>query len=305
MVTFHIFYIALSLFLLWKGSEWLVESSVKIANSLGVSQLIIGLTVVAVGTSAPEFVVTIGAAIKGQSNISISNVIGSNIFNLGFILGGIAIVRSIQSSKELIWRDGMVLICATIGVLIFLWDLQFTRIEGLILLIGLVCYNLFLILRKKKIDVEVHLSRLKLFDGFILIFSIGLVILGGYFLREGAVGIARTIGISEWVIGATVVAAGTSAPEFAASLVASLKGQHGISIGNIIGSCIYNYLGVLGLAGLLRPMRVSVNVQSSILMLIGLVILVLIMLRTGRMLSRKEGILLLAVSIVIWIIEFI
>lgn len=304
MIPRHIFYIVLSLFLLWKGSEWLVESSVRIARRFRVSQLVIGLTVVAFGTSAPEFAVTIGAAINGQYNISISNVIGSNVFNLGFILGGVSIIQSIKSSKELIRRDGMILIGSTVAIFIFLWDLHFTRVEGLILLIGLICYNLFLILQKGKVDFEVHISRSKLFDGVILLIGIGLVVLGGYFLREGAVGIARVIGLSEWVIGTTVIAAGTSAPEFVTSLMASLKRHHGISAGNLIGSCIYNFLGVLGLAGLLQPMDVSVNARSSIMILGGLVVLVVIMLRTRQRMSRKEGIFLIIVSLIIWIFEF-
>ena len=304
MIPLNIFYIVLSLFLLWKGSEWLVESSVRIARRLRVSQLVVGLTVVAFGTSAPEFAVTIGAAVNGQYNISVSNVIGSNIFNLGFILGGVSIIRSIESSKELIRRDGMILIGSTVAIFIFLWDLYFTRVEGLILLIGLICYNLFLVLRKEKVDFEVHIARSKLFDGVILLTGIGLVVLGGYFLRVGAVGIARVIGLSEWVIGTTVIAAGTSAPEFATSLMASLKRQHGISAGNLIGSCIYNFLGVLGLAGLLQPMDISVNARSSTMLMGGLVVLVVIMLRTRQRMSRREGIFLFIVSLIIWIFEF-
>jgi cation:H+ antiporter len=304
MIPLNIFYIVLSLFLLWKGSEWLVESSVRIARRLRVSQLVVGLTVVAFGTSAPEFAVTIGAAVNGQYNISVSNVIGSNIFNLGFILGGVSIIRSIESSKELIRRDGMILIGSTVAIFIFLWDLYFTRVEGLILLIGLICYNLFFVLRKEKVDFEVHISRSKLFDGVILLTGIGLVVLGGYFLRVGAVGIARVIGLSEWVIGTTVIAAGTSAPEFATSLMASLKRHHGISAGNLIGSCIYNFLGVLGLAGLLQPMDISVNARSSTMLMGGLVVLVVIMLRTRQRMSRREGIFLFIVSLIIWIFEF-
>ncbi len=304
MILLYILYIIFSLFLLWKGSEWLVESSVRIAKRLGIPQLVIGLTVVAFGTSAPEFVVTIGAAIKGQSNISVSNIIGSNIFNLGFILGGIAVIHSIESSSKLIRRDALVLIATTILVLIFLWDVHFTRFEGLILLIGLVAYNLFLLLEKEEVDVKVKYAHSKLFDGLILLGSIGFVVLGGYFLRVGAVGIARIIGISEWVIGATVIAAGTSAPELATSLVASLKGHHGISAGNLVGSCIYNFLGVLGLAGLIRPMTVSISVRGTSLMLLGLVLFAIVALRTGWKVSRKEGIVLFAGSLLIWIIEF-
>ena len=306
VIALYIFYILLSIILLWKGSEWLVESAVRIANRLSISQLVIGLTVVAFGTSAPEFAVTIGAAVQGQADISVSNIIGSNIFNLGFILGGVAVIQAIQSSKKLIWRDGAILIAATITLLVFIWDLKFGRIEGIILFIGLIGYNFFLILQRKEPELELRLRKSKLFtDTLIFLSGTGLVILGGYILRLGAVGIARAVGITEWVIGATVIAAGTSAPEFATSLMASLKGHHGISSGNLVGSCIYNVMGVLGLAGILRPLEVSPDARSSIPMLILLVILAIVFLGTHKRLSRIEGIILIAVSLLIWIVEFI
>ena len=304
ILLLHIFYIIISIFLLWKGSEWLVDRAVRIAQHMGVSQLVIGLTIVAFGTSAPEFAVTIGAAVQGQSNISVSNVIGSNVFNLGFILGGVALIQSIQSSKKLIWRDGVFLIGATACTLLFLWDQHFSRFEGIILFLGLIVYSLFLMFQKKEPDLEHHPSKSIVLDGIVLVLGIGLVVLGGYFLREGAVGIARAIGISEWVIGITIIAAGTSAPEFATSLMASSKGHYGISAGNLVGSCIFNILGVLGLAGFLRPMVVSPDVQRSLFMLIGLVIVALIVLRTRGELTKKEGILLIGVSLLIWIVEF-
>jgi len=304
IILLHIFYVIFSIFLLWKGSDWLVDRAVRIAQHVGVSQLVIGLTVVAFGTSAPEFAVTIGAAVQGQANISVSNVIGSNVFNLGFILGGVSIIRAIQSSKQLIWRDGMFLVVATTCTLLFLWDQHFSRSEGIILFLGLIIYNLILIFQKKEPDLEHYPSTSIVLDGVILMLGIGLVILGGYFLREGAVGIARAIGISEWVIGITIIAGGTSAPEFATSLVATLKGHHGISAGNLIGSCLFNILGVLGLAGFLRPMVVSSDVQRSLFMLMGLVIVALVVLRTRGELSRREGILLVGLSLLIWILEF-
>ncbi len=304
-LSLHIFFTLLSLLLLWKGSEWLVESAARIAKHLGISQLIIGLTVVALGTSAPEFAVTIGAAINGQSNISVSNVIGSNIFNLGFILGGVAVIKAIESSPRLIKRDGTILVVSTILLFLFLFNLHLSRIEGIIFALGLILYNLYLFHQREPIDIKLKHTPAKKLDVMILIVGILLVIAGGYLLREGSVFIARSIGISNWVIGATVVAAGTSAPEFATSLMASLRGHHSISAGNLIGSCIYNTLGVLGLAAIIRPLNVMHNARSSTLMLSGLIILSLIFLATGKKIARKEGLILLAIGIVIWIIEFL
>ena len=290
--------------LLWKGSEWLVESAVRIAHSAGISQLVIGLTVVAFGTSAPEFAVTIGAAVQGQTNISVSNVVGSNIFNLGFILGGVAIIQAIQSSKKLIWRDGAILIVATIFTLAFLWDFHLSRLEGIFLFAGLIAYNIFLVIDRRESDEEIKPSKFRFSDVVVLGLSIGLVILGGYLLRDGAVGIARTIGIKEWVIGVTVIAAGTSAPEFATSLVACLKGHYGISAGNLVGSCIFNILGVLGLAGMLQPLDVSHDARNSLWMLLALVVISIAMLRSRGRLSKREGIFLVIVSLVIWVYQF-
>ncbi len=305
MNPIHFIYVAVSLFLLWKGADSLVESAARIAYTLGISQLVIGLTVVALGTSAPEFAVTINAAINGQANISVSNVIGSNIFNLGFILGGVAIVQNIKTNSRIVWRDGMVLVTTTILILFFLWDLQFQRWEGIVLCTGLVVYltSLFIIKEQHEADVELVQATWK--DWVILVTSICMVVLGGHLLKEGAVGIAETIGIPEWIIGVTVVAAGTSAPEFVTSLMAAIKGHHGISAGNLIGSDLFNLLGVLGLAGIISPMGISDHARGSLMMLVGMVIVVVIMMRTGWKLSRKEGIILVSVNLLRWVMDYL
>jgi len=305
VLSLYIIQILVSIVLLWKGSDVLVESSVKIARYFGVPQLIIGLTIVALGTSAPELTVTIGAALTGQSNISVSNVIGSNIFNLGFILGGIALVKSVETSPRLIARDGTLLLGATIAVLFMVWDTHLDRFEGVILLIGLVVYNIFLIRSGKKNQEKSEEGNLAAKDVLNLVLGIAVVILGGYFLRNGSVGIARMAGLSEWVIGATVVAAGTSAPEFVTSLMATLKGHHGISAGNLVGSCIYNFMGVLGIAVVLRPMSVEADARQTMLMTFVIIVTALVLLATRKKMSRLEGAFLFLLSAVVWIVEFI
>ncbi|MCD6116142.1 sodium:calcium antiporter [bacterium] len=304
VLTLYIIQILVSIILLWKGSDILVESSVNIARYFGVPQLIIGLTIVALGTSAPELTVTIGAALTGQSNISVSNVIGSNIFNLGFILGSIAIVKSVKTSPRLIARDGSVLIGATIAVLFMVWDTHLSRFEGLILLTGLVIYNIFLIRNGKKNKEESKEEKLAVKDIVNLVSGIAVVVLGGYFLRNGSVGIARMAGLSEWVIGATVVAAGTSAPEFVTSLMATLKGHYGISAGNLVGSCIYNFMGVLGIAVVIRPMNVAASARQTMIMTFLIIVTALVLLATRKKMSRLEGVFLFLLSAVVWIVEF-
>jgi len=291
---------------LWWGAVWIVESAVRIAKRLGLSELIIGLTVVAIGTSAPEFAVTVGAALEGQGDISVGNVVGSNIFNLGFILGGVALVRAICTTRTMVVRDGGMLIGTSLLLLLFLWDHRMGRFEGGILIALLVLYLGYLIWKKEPIEDSLPSGEFQWLDIFRLIAGIALVVGGGHFLVESAVRLARLLGVSEWVIGVTIVAAGTSAPEFATSLIAVIKGRHGVSAGNLIGSDLFNLLGVLGLAALIRPMTVEASAVSSVLVLVGMVILVVVFLmRTGWQISRWEGALLVAINLFRWILDFL
>ncbi|PWH15281.1 MAG: conjugal transfer protein TraR [Anaerolineae bacterium] len=291
---------------LWWGAVWIVESAVRIAKRLGLSELIIGLTVVAIGTSAPEFAVTVGAALEGQGDISVGNVVGSNIFNLGFILGGVALVRAICTTRTMVVRDGGMLIGTSLLLLLFLWDHRMGRFEGGILIALLVLYLGYLIWKKEPIEDSLPSGEFQWLDIFRLIAGIALVVGGGHFLVESAVRLARLLGVSEWVIGVTIVAAGTSAPEFATSLIAVIKGRHGVSAGNLIGSDLFNILGVLGLAALIRPMTVEASAVSSVLVLVGMVILVVVFLmRTGWQISRWEGALLVAINLFRWILDFL
>lgn len=295
----------LSILLLWFGAKYLVESASRVAESLGVSELVIGLTIVAFGTSAPEFAVTVGAALKGYSNISVGNIVGSNIFNLGFILGSVALVRSIEASRKLVYRDGVFMIAITCLLLFFFYDLKLETYEGVILVLLLAGYLVLLFIKKEVIEEEeIPHENAKLKDWIVLPISIVTIILGGHLLVESASTIARGLGISEWVIGVTIVAAGTSAPEMATSLVAVLKNKHGISAGNLIGSDIFNILGVLGLACILNPLDIDPLAFNSLSMLCGMVILVFLFLRTGWRLTRLEGALLVLIGITRWVFDF-
>ncbi|SNB64851.1 sodium:calcium antiporter [Thermoflexus hugenholtzii] len=303
-LLFNILLILLSVLVLWGGAVWIVESAARIARRLGLSDLVIGLTVVAIGTSSPEFAVTVGAALKGQGDISVGNVIGSNIFNLGFILGGVAMVRAIATSRTMVMRDGGVLIAITLLLLLFFLDLHIARWEGMILLALLVLYIGSLLYFREAIE-DAPPGEFRWYEVPRLLIGLALVIGGGHFMVEAAVALARMVGISEWAIGVTIVAAGTSAPEFATSLVAVLRGRHGISAGNLIGSDIFNLLGVLGLAATIRPMTVDPSVYSSLWMLAGMVALVVIFLmRTGWSLSRWEGALLVLINLIRWVLDF-
>ncbi|MCO5190697.1 MAG: calcium/sodium antiporter [Anaerolineae bacterium] len=292
---------------LWLGGSWIVDSAARIARRIGMSELVIGLTIVAIGTSAPEFAVTIAAALNGQSDISVANVVGSNIFNLGFILGGVALVAGIPTTRKLVWRDGMMLIGATVMLLVFMLDLRLSWWEGAIMLATLIVYVSYLIIKRDRSDSadEIPAGHFSFRDIPLLIGGIALIIVSGHYLVESAIVIARFFGVSEWVIGVTIVAAGTSAPELATSLVGVLRGRHAISVGNLIGSDLFNLLGVLGLAAMISSLTVGEAAYGSLIVLCGLVIVVVILMRTGWRLTRLEGGLLVGVNAIRWIADFI
>lgn len=308
--------VVISILLLWKGSDWVVSSASNIAHALGVSDLVIGLTIVAMGTSAPEFAVTISAVIAGKADISVSNVVGSNIFNLGFILGGTACFYAIATSPKVVYRDGFFLVFVTILLSFFLFGSQIlepgtrgagemTRIEGIILLTLFLGYLSILFIKKEDIGEEVEHEKLSWKDGLLLIIGLTAIVYGGHLLVESSSNIARFFGVSDWVIGVTIVAAGTSAPELATSLMALVKGKHSMAIGNLIGSDLFNLLGVLGLAAVIKhPLVVSPEAQSSMYMLVGMVILAIIFMRTGWKVSRLQGFILVAINLVRWFYDF-
>ena len=290
--------------LLWKGSHWLVDSAVRIARKLRMSDLAIGLTIVAMGTSAPEFAVTINAAIRGLPDISVSNIVGSNIFNLGFILGGCAVIRSIQTTPTLVWRDSLFLLGISSILALFFTDLTLTFKEGFTLFAALVVYISYLFWKKVPVKEKEPGENATWKDIPIFVSGIIAVVAGGHLIVWSAVSLALSFGISQWAIGVTIVAAGTSAPEFAISLVAALKGRYGISAGNLIGSDLYNMLGVLGLAGMLRPLTIDKVGLDSLYILVGMVMLVIVFMRTSFRVSRVEGFVLVGLNLIRWIFDF-
>ena len=300
----------LSIIMLWKGADWLVDSAAEIAHSLKVSDLVIGLTVVAFGTSAPEFAVTISAAVTKQTDISIGNVIGSNIFNLGFILGGTAIIRPISTNEKMFNRDGLFLLIVT-ALIFFLFfgfngwtsDDNYTRIEGLILFSLLIGYITFLFIKKDPPE-EISPDKATILSYVFFFIGLILIVLGGHLMVTHASNIARFYGISDWVIAVTIVAAGTSAPEFATSIAAAIKGRHGIAIGNLIGSDLFNLLGVLGLAGIINPSVITQDIFDSVFILVLMVGLTLLLIRTKWKISRAEGALLVSINLIRWYFDF-
>jgi cation:H+ antiporter len=294
------------------GAKYVVDSAASIAQHAGVSELVIGLTVVALGTSAPEFGVTLVAAFEGRSSISVGNIVGSNIFNLGFILGGAALVRAIPTGVLIVWRDALVLVGATVTLYLLVgFDLELGAGDGVILFFLLLAYLRFIwIVRKDGVlppgDVESPPGvdmRFYWKAGGMLLVGLALVGVASHFLIASAVQLARSFGVSEWAIAVTVVAAGTSVPEMATTLAGVVRGHTAISAGNVIGSDIFNVLGVLGLAGMLHPMALEPAARASLLALAGMVLVVFLMMRSGWRISRLEGMTLVALAAVRWALD--
>lgn len=295
-----------SLIVLGVAAHYMVNAAIHIAKRFNIPTILIGLTIVAAGTSAPEISVSVIAALNGNGALSVGNVIGSNIFNLGFILGLIAVIRPQVIHKKMVYRDGLVLTLSTIVVLIFVWNQYVSFIEGAIMLALLVGYNVYLFIKKDAPELdEEELRTAKWYD--FVIFLVGLIILikASDYVVESAVSIASTLGMSEWAIGVTIVAAGTSLPEIATSVAATMKKKFDLAVGNVVGSDIFNALGIIGVSAVVAPLSLNSKTQIlgmpdnifSLILLVATIILILIMMRTGWKLSRREGILLLAISI--------
>ena len=264
-------YLIGGLILLVVGAEALVRGASKLAARFGISPLMIGLTVVAFGTSAPETAVSIQAALSGSGDIAVGNVIGSNIANILLILGLSALVSPLIVSRQLVRLDVPVMIGAGVLTFALAWNGNLSRIEGGILLTLLLLYTAFLVVaskRDKKLiqaqevpaGTEAENSRFGwVIQLAMVLVGLGLLVLGSNLLIEGAVALARALGLSELVIGLTVIAVGTSLPELATSLLAVYRGERDIAVGNIVGSCIFNLLLVLGAGSVVSTSGLSVS----------------------------------------------
>lgn len=296
--------------LLLFGAEALVRGASKLAAVFGISPLVIGLTVVAFGTSAPEMAVSTMSGMAGQTNIALGNVVGSNIFNVLFILGLSALIAPLVVAQKLIKIDVPLMIAVSILTFLFCLDGTVGRLEGGLLFAGIIAYTVFLIFQSRRENKEVlaeyaqeygeekaySLTAL-LVDVLLILAGLGLLVLGSKWLVDGAVSIAQKLGVSDLVIGLTIVAAGTSLPELATSVVASIRGERDIAVGNVVGSNIFNILAVLGLTGLISPAGVTVSLQAlhfDIPVMILSAAACLPVFFTGSRISRREGLLFLA-----------
>ncbi|MCE8016545.1 calcium/sodium antiporter [Halomonas sp. MCCC 1A17488] len=294
--------LALGLVLLIAGAEGLVRGASRLALQVGISPLIIGLTVVAFGTSAPELVVSIKAALDDQAGIAIGNVVGSNIFNVLFILGISALIVPLAVAQQLIRLDIPLMIGISLLMLLLALDGSIGRLDGGLLFLGLVVYTGFLLWQGRRqsepAETEVSESARSHWGIDVLFVAGGLAMLvaGSRLFVDAAVVLATWLGVSEQVIGLTVVAAGTSLPEVVTSIVAALRGQRDIAVGNVVGSNIFNLLGVLGLAGLIAPAGIAVTdamLSLDIPVMLAVAVACLPICFTASAINRWEGAVLL------------
>ncbi|MCS7088230.1 MAG: calcium/sodium antiporter [Thermoflexales bacterium] len=255
------------------GAEALVRGASRLAAALGVSPLVIGLTVVAFGTSSPELAVSVQSSLLGLSGVSLGNVVGSNIFNVLLILGLSALVAPLTVAQQLIRLDVPLMIGVSLVAYLFALDGNVGRFEGVMLFAGIVAYTVFLILesRRESRDIEKEYAQefgerprgaLQILINLLLVGAgLGMLVIGSRWLIDGAVAIARMLGVSEVVIALTLIAGGTSLPEVATSVVASIRGERDIAVGNIVGSNIFNLLSVLGVSAAVSPHGIAATPQ--------------------------------------------
>jgi cation:H+ antiporter len=301
-----ILYVIGGLILLLGGGEVLVRGAVNIAARFKVSPMIIGLTIVSLGTSAPELLVSIQAAMQGAPDISIGNVLGSNIANLALVLGVTAIVLPIPVARNTIRVDWPVMMVATLILWVMMLDLSLSFLEGVILVILLITYISYLLIKARRnpvtaeeLDIEDSSAQTGMIKHilFVVLGCVALVF-GADLLVKGATDLARSFGVSEHIIGVTVVAFGTSVPELATSLIAAFKKELDISVGNLIGSNIFNIMAILGITSIVTDIPVNpVVLDSDIFWVLGVTFLVLPLSLHRFKIHRWKGFLLLGVYI--------
>ncbi len=292
--------ILLGLILLYYGGDFLVTGSVRLSRFFKLSTFVIGATVIAFGTSAPELAVAILAALDAAPEIAMGNVIGSNIANIGLVLGLTALIAPVVITPKRLKREYPTLFLATLIILLLAWDFNIHRSEGIIMLALLALYLWRSLNQKEDFATEQEEVELSPHKGIIYQFVLvlaGLVglVSGAKFLVSGGVSIARMIGISEWFIGITIVAIGTSLPELVASIMAARRGQGEMAVGNIFGSNIFNILMVLGITSVIHPLNIQEPIHPDLNILVGITVLLFVLILLGKYFLKKiSGIVLLS-----------
>jgi cation:H+ antiporter len=295
-----VFYCILGLGLLYYGADFLVKGGADIALKMKVPPLVIGLTLVAYGTSAPEFVVSVDAAIKGLGDVSLGNIVGSNTCNIALILGLCAVITPLQVNPKLLKFDvGIMIAAAAVLLGFYVLNCGVNRLEAVFLLLGCIMYtvwNFYASRNDEKDQTEMPKPKYSIWVSiFMVTGGLAALICGARLLVNSSMTLAHWCGISEAVIGLTVVAVGTSLPELATSVVAAIKKEQDIAIGNVVGSNIFNILGILGVAPLFNPIKAQGISYVDMLLMLGVSLFLDLIMKSGMKISRKEGGVLLLI----------
>lgn len=310
----YILYFTVGLFLLVKGADWLTDGAAAVAEKLGVPSIVVGLTIVAIGSSMPEFVVSVVSAVKGNVDIAVGNIVGSNIFNILLIVGITALVHPISMHWGSVRNDVPFVVLSSVALLLVIWDGVIERTEGLLLLCMFaifMSYTLTLVRKdgEEPEPTEDEPTEQKPMWRSLLMCALGLgaLLIGGNGLVDGGAGAARLLGMSESLVALTFVSMGTSAPELAASVMAVRKGDHGMALGNVVGSVVFNVFYVLGTAATVRPLpSMGVGILDVAFLLKASIVLWLFCRFGGRgfRITRLEGavLVLMAATYYSWLI---
>lgn len=291
----QILLLAVGFVMLVKGADWFVDGASGIAEKFKIPQLVIGLTIVAMGTSAPEAAVSISAALKGSADITIGNIVGSNILNILIILGLSAVITTLAVAKSTVHYELPFLICITVLLGLQGLDGTISLLDGIVQLVLFAAYLVYLLIMAKKNPEEPEKPKqLKLWKALLFtVIGLGLVVWGSDLAVDAATSIARILGLSERFIGLTIVALGTSLPELFTSVSAARKGNADIAIGNIVGSNIFNILFVVGLSALIVPVPFASGFLFDTIVATAAAVLLLLCCIKGRKLKRWHGIVML------------
>ena len=291
--------IFVGLFFLYYGGELLVTGSLRLAQAFKISPFIIGATVIGFGTSTPELAVSLMASLQDSGDLALGNIIGSNITNIGLVLGLTALIVPLTIEKQRFIDESPPLIITSLIIVVFAWNNYLGRTEGFIMICLLVIYLWRAFRTKEKIDLDLSEDHLfseyggSSFQTFLVILGIIMLILGANWMVEGATGIARKLGVSEWFIGVSIVALGTSLPELISSLIAAKKGHGEMAIGNVFGSNIFNILMVIGTTSLIQPLSIGEKIYTDLIYTTALTCLLLLLIGMGNVIGKRDGIILI------------
>ncbi len=296
-----IIFLVIGIFFLVKGADLFVDGASSIASNIKIPTIIVGLTIVAFGTSAPEAAVSVTAALAGSNEIAISNVVGSNIFNLMMVVGAAAMIMKMHVQTSIIKEEFPILIVASLLLVVFcLTGSSISRIEALIFLLGIIVYVIRCVMTalKDRDNLEVEPAKYSTIMAVLLgVLGMAGIVLGADFVVDGASSIAKALGVSETMIGLTIVSIGTSLPEFVTSIVAARKGEVDLALGNVIGSNLFNILFILGLSGTIIPIPFASSMNIDIFIMLGCTLFVYLIAKTRKSFGFASGLVMVLFNI--------